>query len=291
MGAMTRVVAAAAAIAAAGVAGVLLLGRAPDVPGVAPTAPLTVHTSFDPPIALFGDRVVANIVVLADTRALDTSKLRWSDDVAPLSRLGAAQVSRTTQGRLLTVSIAVPTVCLDDQCLADKGPMLLRLPVARAEAPRRGGGVEQASARWPVLELRGRVDSSDLARSPLPFRSDTSAPAVTYRIAPGTLAPLLDVLAALLVAGGVALAAWQLVSHARRRRSVDGRTDLERALALVREAQRRPPRDRRLAVGLLARLLRPRDAALAGDAGDLAWSEPQPGADAVAEIADRVEEA
>jgi hypothetical protein len=290
VGEVTRVVLAAAAIAAAAVAGVLLLGRAPDVPGVAPTAPLTVRTSFDPPIALFGDRVVANVLVLADTHALETSKLRWSVDVAPLSRLGAAQVSRTTQGRLLTVSVAVPTVCLDDQCLGDKGPMLLRLPVARAEAPRSGGGIEQAKAAWPVLELRGRVDASDLAKSPLPFRSETSAPAVTYRIAPGTLALLLDILAALLVAGGVALAARQVISQARQRRSVDGRTDLERALALVREAQSRPPRDRRLAVGLLARILRPRDAALAGDAGDLAWSEPQPGADAVAELADRVEQ-
>jgi len=288
---MTRVLLVAAAVAAAAVAAVLLLGRAPDVGGAAPEAPLTVRTSFDPPIALFGDRVVATIVVLADTHVLDTSKLRWSDDVAPLARLGSPQVSRTTQGRLLTVSIAVPTVCLDEQCLADKGPMLLRLPAARAEAPRRGGGTEHAKAAWPVLELRGRVDASDLAKSPLPFRSDTSAPAVTYRIAPGTLAVLLDVLAVLLVVAGIALATSQVVSRTRRRRAVDRRTDLERALALVREAQSRTPRDRRLAVGLLARLLRPRDAALAGTAGDLAWSEPQPAADAVAELADKVEQA
>jgi hypothetical protein len=291
MGAMTRVVLVAAAIAAAAVAGVLLLGRAPGVPGVTPASPLTVHTSFDPPIALFGDRMIANVVVLADRQALDTSRLRITDDVAPLSRLGTAEVSRTTQGRLLTVSIAVPTVCLDEQCLAGKGSMLLRLPAARAEAPRRGGGVEHATAAWPRLELRSRVDAADLAASPLPFRSDTSAPAVTYRIAPATLALLLDILAALLVVAGIALATWQVLSQSRRRRSVDGRTDLERALALVREAETRSPRDRRLAVGLLARLLRPRDPALAGAAGDLAWSEPQPAAEAVAELADRVEPA
>jgi hypothetical protein len=287
---MTRVVLVAAAVAAALVAAVLLLGRAPEVAGVAPQSPLKIETSFDPPIALFGDRVIAHVVVLADRQALDTSRLRWSDDVAPLARLGAPKVSRTTQGRLLTVSVSVPTVCLDEQCLAAKGPMLLRLPVARAEAPRRGGGVERATAAWPRLELRGRVDASDLAASPLPFRSDTSAPPVTYSIAPGTLALLLDILAAVLVVAGVALATWQIVARARRRRSVDSRTELERALALVREAQTRTPRDRRLAVGLLARLLRPRDASLAGDAGDLAWSEPPPATDAVAELADRVEQ-
>jgi hypothetical protein len=288
---MTRVVVVAAAVAAAAVAGVLLLGRASDVAGVTPVSPLTIKTSFDPPIALFGDRVIAHVVVLADRHLLDTSRLRISDDVAPLSRLGAAQVSRTTQGRLLTVSVAVPAVCLDEQCLATKGPKLLRLPVARAEAPRRGGGVERATAAWPKLELRSRVDATDLATSPLPFRSDTSSPDVTYRIAPGTLALLLDVLAALLVVAGVALATWQVVSQVRRRRSVDGRSDLERALALVRDAQTRTPRDRRLAVGLLARLLRPRDAALAGTAGDLAWSQPPPAADAVAELADKAEQA
>jgi hypothetical protein len=37
--------------------------------------------------------------------------------------------------------------------------------------------------------------------------------------------------------------------------------------------------------------LRPRDPALAGTAGDLAWSEPQPDADAVGDLADRVEQA
>lgn len=289
MGAMTRVALAAAAVAAAAVIGVLLLGRPPGVAGVTPQSPLTVRTSFDPPLALFGDRVIAHVVVLADRHALDTSRLRIADDVAPLSRLGASQVLRTTQGRLLTVSIAVPTVCLDEQCLAGKGSVLLRLPVARAEAPRRGGGVERATAPWPTLELRSRVDAADLAASPLPFRSDTRPPDVTYRIAPGTLALLLDILAAFLVVAGVALAARQAVVQTRRRGPVDRRSELERALELVREAETRTPRDRRLAVGLLARLLRPRDPALAGDAGDLAWSEPQPAAAAVAELADRVE--
>ena len=199
-------------------------------------------------------------------------------------------MTRTTEGRLLTVSIALPAVCLDEQCLAKSGSMRLRLPAVRADAPRRGGGVQHATAAWPLLELRSRVDAADLAASPLPFRGDTNAPAVTYRVAPGTLALLLDVLASLLVVAGVALAAWQVAARVRRRRALDTRTELERALALVRAAQTRPPRDRRLAVGLLARLLRPRDPGLAGAAGDLAWSRPEPAADAVAELADEVEQ-
>jgi hypothetical protein len=52
--------------------------------------------------------------------------------------------------------------------------------------------------------------------------------------------------------------------------------ELERALRLAREAELRPPPDRRRAAGLLARLLGERNAALAGSASDLAWREPQP---------------
>jgi hypothetical protein len=112
---------------------------------------------------------------------------------------------------------------------------------------------------------------------------------VTYRVAPKTLARLLDVLAALLVATGLALASRQALALMRRRRAIDRRSDLERALALVRDAQTRSPRDRRLATGLLARVLRSRDAALARDAGDLAWSEPQPPPEALGSLADRAE--
>jgi hypothetical protein len=81
------------------------------------------------------------------------------------------------------------------------------------------------------------------------------------------------------------------VCHAvfvRRRRTPDTRSALERALALVREAESREPEDRRRAVGLLARVLRRRDDGLARAAGDLAWSEPEPAPSELAALVSRV---
>ena len=288
MGTLTRIALVAIAATAAAVAAVLLLGRAAPVHGLQPAAALTVRASFDPPAAQFGDRVVAQVIVLADRGALDTSRLRVTDDVAPLAQLGPARVTRTTRGRLLVVSYELPAACLTESCLAATGPKRLQLPRARAEAPRRSGGVARAETAWPVLELRGRVTAADVARSPLPLRQDTSAPAVSYRIAPATFSLLLDLVSAVLAAAGVALAAWQAALLARRRRTSDARSELERALALVREAESRPPDDRRRAVGLLARLLRRSNERLAGDAGDLAWSEPKPTPEELAAFAERV---
>ena len=284
MGTLTRLALVAVVGVAAAVAAVLLIGRAAPIHGVRPTAPLVVHTSFDPPAAQFGDRIVARVVVLADRGALETSKLHVTEDVAPLSALGPARVSRTERGRLLVVAYELPAVCVTEQCLAKR----LRLPAARAEAPRRDGGVARVKTAWPVLEIRGRVTAADLARSRPPLRGDTSAPAVSYRIAPATLSFLLDLAAVVLAAAGVALAAWRAAVLMRRRRAPEIRDELERALALVREAETRPPEDRRRAVGLLARLLRPRDERLAGDADDLAWSEPKPPPDELAALAERV---
>jgi hypothetical protein len=272
---------------AAAVVAVLLLARTTSLQGVQPTRALTVRTSFDPPAVQFGDRVVAHVVVLADRGVLDTSKLHVTEDIAPLTTLGATHVTRTVRGRLLAVSYDLPAVCLSDSCIAPAGAKTLRLPAVHAEAPRRSGGTVQATGVWPRLAVGTRVSAADLKPARPPFRADTSLPAVTYRIAPGTLTVVLDVVAALLAAAGVGLAVRRAVV-VRRRRTVDTRGALERALALVRDAESRDPEDRRRAVGLLARVLHRRDDGLAGVASDLAWSEPEPAPDELAALVSRV---
>jgi hypothetical protein len=287
--ALTRVGAASGALAVIAVAAAVALAQTSRAIGAAPVAPLRVHAFFAPPSPRFGDVIAVHIVVLADRRSIDTGELRVTYDLSPLERLGVARTSRTTSGRFLRISITADTVCLAEQCLGRAGPKRLRLPAVLAEAARHGGGAVRATAAWPLLEVRGRVVAADLARSRLPFRSDTSLPPVTYRIRPITLARLLDVLAVLLVGAGLVLAARQALGYTRRRRAIDRRSELERALELVRDAQTRSPRDRRLAVGLLARILRSHNAELARDAGDLAWSEPQPPPEALGSLAERAE--
>jgi hypothetical protein len=278
MGTLKRLSLAAAAVVA--------VSAAPVHAATAAQA-LTVRTSFAPPAVRFGDRVVARVVVTADRDALDTNKLLVTQDVAPLTSLGPAKVTRTTRGGVLIVSYELPAVCLSGGCLAGTGPKLLRLPPARAEAPRTSGGVARAASAWPVLTVGSRVTAADLKPSRPPFRADTVPPAVTYRIAPHTLLLLLYALAAVLGAGGVAFAAWQVAVLGRIPKR-DTRTVLERALALVREAESQPVADRRRAVGFLARVLHRRDEKLARVADDLAWSEPKPAPDELAALADRV---
>jgi hypothetical protein len=125
---------------------------------------------------------------------------------------------------------------------------------------------------WPTLSVRGRVSASDLAASTPPFQADTAPPAATYRIAPGALATLLDVVAALCALVSIGLAGWQANLLMGRRRPQPGA--LERALRLTREAEGRPASDRRRALALLDRALG-RDQR-AGAARRLAWSEPVP---------------
>lgn len=252
------------------------------------TPELTITTAFEPATALFGDRLVARVVVQADRDALDTDRLRIIADVAPLSPLGPALVSSRMLAHRLVVTYEVATVCIVEACLATPDTRSVRPPPARVDAPRRRGGLAQAHAVWPVLRLGGRVKTADLARSRPPFRSDVSAPAATYRVAPETLALLLDVAAGLLASAGIGAAAWRSLALVRRRRALDTRTELERALAAVRSAQSAPPEQRRRAVGLLARLLCERGLRIAADAADLAWSEPKPTPAELAGLADRV---
>lgn len=273
---------------AALVATLLLLPAVGGSARAAATPELAVSTAFYPAKALFGDRVLARVVVLADRDALETDRLRIVADISPLTPLGRAHVSNRAHGHRLVVTYEVAAVCIVEQCLATHHARSLRLAAVRVDVPRRGGGLAQARALWPVLRIGGRVKTADLARSRPPFRSDLSAPAATYRIAPDTLALLLDIAAALFASAGAGVASWRALALLLRRSKLDKRSELERALAAVRAAESAPPEQRRRAVGLLARLLAKRNLRLAGDAADLAWSEPKPTPVELARLADHV---
>ncbi|HYA09344.1 MAG TPA: hypothetical protein VEG24_07115, partial [Gaiellaceae bacterium] len=188
------------------------------------------------------------------------------------------------------VTYEVPGACVTDGCIAPAGDLPLRLPRVTATVATRSGGVARAAAVWPVLHVHGRVNAADLAGARPRFRGDTTPAAPSYRIAPSTLAALLDGLAVLLVLGGVAIAAREARRLARRRR---GRAaaggELERALRLAREAESRPSPDRRRALGLVARLLDARDARLATAASELAWAKPQPEREAMSGLVAEIE--
>ena len=277
---MTRIAAASSAriagtcgLAVAGaVAALLVLGHSASAPAVAPTTAVEVAASFDPPVTQFGDRILARVVVALDTRRVRPQTLRLTDDLAPLTQLGAAGTSRLTQGSLELVTVVLPVSCLTASCVARNGVAQVGLPLVHASVLTRDGRIARASAGWPTLSVRGRVTASDLAARTPPFEADTTPPASTYRIAPGTLGTLLNLLAVLCAVGAITFAGWEAHRRIARRRRQP--TALERALRLTREAKRRPAPDRRRALALLGRALA-RDQR-SGAVRGLAWSEPVP---------------
>jgi hypothetical protein len=288
---MRRVVAAGVVVAAAAVIGMLLLARSTSMPAAAPTVPLAVHVSFEPPSVQFGDAVTAHVVVLLDRDSVRPTTLKLSDDIAPLTQLGPAKTTRLTSGRLTVLSVELSGACLALPCVAHTGETAIRLPRVTASVSTRDGQVLNARGVWPALRVHSRVTAADLAPARPAFRADTAPPAPSYRIAPSTLALLLDVVAALLVAAGVALATYQLVLLERRRRrsAGGGGGELELAIRLARQAESRPEPDRRRALGLLARLLDAREGRLASAASDLAWSRRKPETDAVSDLVGEIE--
>lgn len=267
-----RIAAVCAIVAAGAVVGLLVLGHSVSVPTIASRVPVEVAASFDPAVPQFGDAIHARVVVALDPRLVRPSTLTLDDGLAPLTQLGPVRTSHSTQGGLELVTVTAPVSCLSASCLAKSGVATVKLPRVQVSVRARDGRTARAIAAWPTLSVRGRVEASDLNASSPPFEATTSPPAARYRIAPETLALLLELLAALCAVGAVGLAGWQVHrSVAGRVRQPDG---LEVALRLTREAERRPVPDRRRALALLGRALG-RDQR-SGAARRLAWSEPAP---------------
>jgi hypothetical protein len=266
--------------------GVLALSHSASAPAIAPAAPVEVAASFDHAFVQFGDRITARVVVALDTRRVQIQTLRIADDLAPLTQLGAVRTSRSTRGDVEFVTLAVPVACVTAPCVAGTGQAVVRLPLARASVLERGGHAAHASVRWPTLLVRGRVNGSDLKPSTPPFQADTTPLAAGYRVAPATLATLLDVLAVLCALLAVGLVGRCMAVLLRRREAPPGA--LERALSLTRQAEHRPVEDRRRALSLLGR-------ALGGDRRSaatrrLAWSKPSPESGDLEEIVRDIEQ-
>jgi hypothetical protein len=100
---------------------------------------------------------------------------------------------------------------------------------------------------------------------------------------------VLDLVGAVVLAAALGLLAKELVPRlAAARRPAPQRSPLARALALVRQAQKREVDDRRRAAGLLARTLAGRHG-LSGTASQVAWSMEHPSPKSLEELVREVE--
>jgi hypothetical protein len=271
---------------ALGLSAVALMAVA--APAKAADPPLVVRTSLAPTIR-FGDTTSMRVTVLADPHAVDLGTIRITAPVVPFAQLSPASVSRTHQGPADVMTYELTVACLDQRCVAPKGARTLRLPLARATASGRDGQTVTATSDWPAVTVGGRVPTGVTASAGA-FRTDLDPPPATYRISPGPLTALIVLAAVFLAAVVAGLAAVRTARLVRRRRETH-LTDLERALALARQAESRSPSDRRRAVGLLARVLGGREPRLADQASTLAWSRPDPSSPSVAAIVDDIDHA
>jgi hypothetical protein len=263
------------AVAAVAATVVLLVAHGGSSGATSPASATGIEASLDHKAIDFGDPVTASVMVSAPRDAT----IRVQQDLSPLTQLGRTRITRVARGDSQTVTYAAKGSCLDERCLARSGAKRVALRPAIVTV-----NGEKTRKSWPILSVQRRVSLADAARTQPPMRSDTSPPAVSYRVSPGRLATLLTVLAAVLAVAGALLAGLSAVALYRKRRKPARLTELERALALARNAEGRPSPDRRRALGLLARLLGPRDPLLADEADELAWSKPEPTPAAVADL-------
>jgi hypothetical protein len=249
----------------------------------ATAAPLTVRATLDENAVQFGEPVAMHVVVLADGARVEPSSVRITADPGPMTVLSRAGGTRSAGGGIVAVYSDRVASCLSSACVAPRGDAAPALPAVVVTAQTRDGRTLHARAPWPSLQVRGRVTAADLARARPPFRVDTAPPPPSYAIRPALLTWLLAGAAIVLGLGALALLALQVTR--RRASRVEPEEALERAVRLTREAESRPPADRRRAVGLLARVLAARGKPLAASASDLAWSRPAPEGEALAALA------
>jgi hypothetical protein len=288
VGALIRFAAVVGAIAFAATVLLVLSHNTSSPPSEAVGAP-TMRTSFDPPAAQFGDAVTLHIAARLDNRTVLPATFHLTSGVAPLTQLGPSRTTQTTRGHVSVISISIPTSCIVDACIARQGETPIRLPVATAQVTGSDGRPRPVATTWPKLLIGSRVTTRDLARQAPPLRTDTQPSAPTYRIAPRTLARLLDAAAVLLAAVGIAAGARQLTAIVRDRRRPAGVDQLAEALRYLHESRSRPAPDRRRAIGMLARVLERRGHEHADVSNDLAWSRTAPSADSAADLAAQIE--
>jgi hypothetical protein len=274
----------AAAVALGVVAGLLLRSRTDEGSPPARGRTMTISTSVEPRVQLFGDPVTARIDLLFDRRRVlpAANKIRIDAPFRPFEVVDAPKVERAESGDLVHLRYTYRLLCLERRCATDSPRTDLQLPPVRvfyslADIRQRAND----SAQWPTMSVASQLTRADLQQAR--WRANRDLPAVSYAIAPGTLAALLAV-AAVVALLGAATAGAPLFARERAgaewdgAAAEDGLPPLDRALAAVeRVFVTGEVADRRRALERLSRELgHAGEPELAERARSLAWSPDPP---------------
>jgi hypothetical protein len=278
-----RIALAAAVLAAGAVAAVVVLALAGgDERESTLLRPVRARGSLTPAVHLFGDRVVAEIVVTLDPGQVDAESVTLDPDFEPFAVIGRSRQHAESEGAVVQRH-RFTLICLRLRCLPGRAQREFGLPNAAIRYRFETGGEGSVAVEWPRLTATSRIDPVELADTPGElFRADVTPPAASYRVEPAKLAAILFGSALLLVAAAAALLSPELrrllLLRARRRDPLAGMTSLQRALMLVERSLRSGSADdQRKAIDLLAReLRRAGDDELSAATRQLAWSARAP---------------
>lgn len=285
---------AAVAVTGGAVAAALVVGTGSDggsrARAIEPPADLvSVTPSITPSSALFGDRIVARVVVAVDSRVVDPLTVLVGPRFAPFDRIGTARVATTEAGATTVLDFRFDLQCVSRPCAPSGQSTTIELPAVEIEwALRDGADQGRSTFRWPAVTVTSRVAPEALSDG-LPALASLEAPPVSYGTSPTLLRWLFLGGAAALV---VAVGASAVVVLARRRSeaptSVPGPLELTLvdAVELVERAVASPVAQRRTALDLLAELAeQTAPDSVAPRARRLAWGRDEPDRESMRELA------
>jgi hypothetical protein len=281
--------------------------------------PAAVSGSLTPDVHLFAEPVVAQVDVVLDRDQVDPSDVVVKTDFKPYESVGATRVTRDDLGRFTHLRYTTTLRCLEIACIPNtfkysevpisQTPELPLFPENQQRDEKRrydfppalvtAGEGEQAKTLgrvvWPPLRSLSRINWYDpsVVGQGFPFASNvTPLPDTSYRVPPTLLGLLLLALAIALI--GLPVAYLVRSRRARREPKTSGAAQLsplERALALVEWASRRPSvNERREALEALAYELDPEEGETAVRARAQGWAPPTPESDEMTDLVASVRE-
>ena len=277
-----------------------------------------VRGGLTPDVHLFGEPVVAHVDVIVDREQIDPDAVRVTTDFKPYESVGETTVEQEEIGQFTHLRYTTTLRCLREDCIPrtltgdvtiSQTPDLPLFPENQQRDEKRkyefpaalvtaeGEPKDRTLGRvvWPPLRSVSRINwyDSSVVGQGFPFVSTvTPVPEPSYRISPTVLGIALLALAVALLAFPVTY----LVRRYRARRAPDGAqkpslSPLERALALVEWASRRPSVDeRREALEALAYELDADEDATASRARAQGWSPPSPATEEMTGLVEEIRE-
>jgi hypothetical protein len=211
--------------------------------------PLKAYASITPTVHLFGDEVTARLAVVADRKYVDPARLRVTAGFSPYAPVRPPTRLSLEVGRFAQVTWTWTLRCMTSPCVPRVPPSdkfhVFHFPQADVEyISLRGKPEFGVSASWPSIEVLSQVSPGVVAvikrTNHFNWRTTlTPVAAPTYRISPSVLFWLALALAGITALAGLFCAwRWYLVVRPRpvAGPSLEGRSPLERALAVLRYA-------------------------------------------------------